>query len=333
MAFEAAAQLVLDHLRREVPMGLWSVTRVENDRQTHLYLGENSYDVVRGDSVPFADSYCVRMVDGVAPSIAGDAAAVPAYAAAPVNRDLDIAAYAGRPIVEPDGSLFGAICGLDAVARPDLAAHGPLLQVLTGLLDVALAADRALLRAEVELRSAQASATTDALTGVRNRRGWDLALAELDAEYARLADPTVVAVIDLDGLKPVNDGPGGHAAGDELLRRCAAAVQGAVRDADVVARTGGDEFGVILRRCPSGSAADLLGRLSAALRTAGISASVGWAAVRVPGGVTDAVRLADQRMYRAKRQAAARAGDVVRPRHGAHGPAGPTSLDGQPAPA
>ena len=65
--FEAAAHLVLDYLNDQLPMGFWSITRVENDRQTYLYLDENTYDLHQGGSHPWPSSYCVRMVAGAAP--------------------------------------------------------------------------------------------------------------------------------------------------------------------------------------------------------------------------------------------------------------------------
>ena len=59
------------------------------------------------------------MAAGTAPAHAPDAQAVPAYAAAAVNGSVDIGTYAGAPIREPDGTLFGAICGLDPHVRTD----------------------------------------------------------------------------------------------------------------------------------------------------------------------------------------------------------------------
>ncbi len=309
--FAAASQQVLAYLQEHVPMGLWSVTRVENDRQTYLYLGENEYGLQQGGSHAWQDSYCVHMVAGAGPRIATDAAAIEVYAQAPVNEVIDIGAYAGMPIVDADGSLFGAICGLDPACRPDLAEHEPLLAMLSNVLHIVLTGDRALADAEHVSRSIRTEATTDPLTGVPNRRGWQEALARLDAEYGDYADPTVVIIVDLDGLKQVNDGPGGHAAGDALLCTAAQVMRANTRDRDYLARIGGDEFGIVLANCPTTLAPVLAERLADALAAAGAPASIGWAPLVPDGTCHTAVRQADQAMYAVKRTRSARTGATL----------------------
>lgn len=97
-------------------------------------------------------------------------------------------------------------------------------------------------RHEAEL---QRLADHDALTGLVNRRSFESRLDATLAAALESARPAAVLVIDLDNFKGVND-TYGHAVGDELLRRVAAAMRSRVRDSDVVARLGGDEFGVLL---------------------------------------------------------------------------------------
>src|SRR5437773_2098101 len=91
--------------------------------------------------------------------------------------------------------------------------------------------------AELEdaLARAEREAVTDGLTGCVNRRGWDRLLAAEEARCARHGLDAVVMVVDLDDFKAVNDASG-HAAGDELLQRCARALRDAVRVHDTVAR-------------------------------------------------------------------------------------------------
>ncbi len=97
-------------------------------------------------------------------------------------------------------------------------------------------------RHEAEL---QHLADHDALTGLVNRRGFESRLDAALADGRETGRPAAVLVIDLDNFKGVND-TYGHAVGDELLRRVAAAMRSRVRDSDIVARLGGDEFGVLL---------------------------------------------------------------------------------------
>lgn len=86
---------------------------------------------------------------------------------------------------------------------------------------------------------------TDALTGLLNRRGFENHLKLALARARRYGERGVIVYGDLDDFKGVND-THGHPAGDELLKRAAQTLKGAVRDTDLVGRLGGDEFAVAL---------------------------------------------------------------------------------------
>src|SRR5438876_401430 len=102
-------------------------------------------------------------------------------------------------------------------------------------------------------------ALVDELTGLYNRRGF-LTLATRDLRLARRGDETLlVAFADLDGLKRVND-TAGHAVGDRALRDTALVLRRTFRDSDLVARIGGDEYAVLVRRAEPESAGVLADR-------------------------------------------------------------------------
>lgn len=88
----------------------------------------------------------------------------------------------------------------------------------------------------------------DPLTGLLNRRGFGRRLEEAFADFQKTSTPSALLLFDLDHFKPIND-EGGHALGDEMLRRIAQVVAWEVRRSDHVARQGGDEFGVLLPSC------------------------------------------------------------------------------------
>lgn len=298
--FAESVESVLAHLRAAHPMTLWGVTRVEDGAQTHLHLGDNGYGLVAGDRTSWSDTLCVHMVEGDAPEVAPDTSHVPLYRDARVQQELTINAYAGVPIREPDGSLFGVLCGLDRAPQEDLAAVLPLLRLLRTLLGDVLAAERALEAASLMTSHAVVDAETDALTGLLNRRGWDRAVADAQQRLARLGDPSVVVVADLDGLKTIND-RSGHSEGDRYLVTAAEALRAAVRPHDLVARLGGDEFGILLMGFPGSCASDKVAGLGRQLAAAGVSASFGCSAVRVGGDFVTALALADAAMYADKR--------------------------------
>jgi diguanylate cyclase (GGDEF)-like protein len=91
----------------------------------------------------------------------------------------------------------------------------------------------------------QASADTDFLLGILNRRGFERELNRSIAYIKRYRANGALIVLDVDRLKPINDAFG-HAAGDQVLKAVVAAITGQVRASDVVGRLGGDEFVVLL---------------------------------------------------------------------------------------
>ncbi len=90
----------------------------------------------------------------------------------------------------------------------------------------------------------------DALTGLANRRQFELTLAREIDRVARAGEPALVLMVDVDHFKKVND-THGHPAGDQVLKAVAQALLDCVRPMDTVARFGGEEFAIILPNCPA----------------------------------------------------------------------------------
>ena len=91
-------------------------------------------------------------------------------------------------------------------------------------------------------------ATTDSLTGLYNRHTWDTLFAQ-ELSYAdRSKYPLTLMSIDLNNFKQINDTQG-HLAGDKILQQTAKTIKEVMRDSDITARWGGDEFVVLLRNC------------------------------------------------------------------------------------
>ncbi|MCC6924940.1 diguanylate cyclase [Novosphingobium sp.] len=161
-------------------------------------------------------------------------------------------------------------------------------------------------------RALQIQLATDDLTGQSNRRGFDLALADVIVAEAGFA----VFFIDMNGFKAIND-TYGHDAGDELLVVSAARIAQCVRPGDTVARMGGDEFALIVRGLTDPARVSELAvlieqavsrpvRLNSCAQDVRVGAAVGFAIAPIGSELTDPVELlreADQAMYRAKRAA------------------------------
>jgi diguanylate cyclase (GGDEF)-like protein/PAS domain S-box-containing protein len=106
----------------------------------------------------------------------------------------------------------------------------------------------------------EATAATDSLTGLANRRAWDETLERELPRAARDGTPVCVVMLDLDHFKAYND-EHGHRQGDHFLRRCAVVWRGKLRPSDVLARYGGEEFALCLPRCRAAEAVALVDRL------------------------------------------------------------------------
>jgi diguanylate cyclase (GGDEF)-like protein len=137
-------------------------------------------------------------------------------------------------------------------------------------------------------------AETDPLTGLPNRRAWDLGLARVLAEGRDFT----IAILDLDHFKEYNDSYG-HPAGDRLLKETSALWREQLRGRDLLARIGGEEFGLLLLDCDATHASEVIERLRGAVYS-DRTCSAGFA-VRQPGETSEAVMArADAALYQAK---------------------------------
>jgi diguanylate cyclase (GGDEF)-like protein len=225
----------------------------------------------------------------------------PATASIPI---LMVTAHATREADVTQGMAAGAV---DYLAKPF---SGPVL-----IAKVRAACERR--RAERELRnrlhSAEELATTDALTGLLNRRAFDEQLATATARATHLREPLAIAVLDIDHFKQIND-TYGHPGGDQVLAHFGQALRRAVRHGDQAFRYGGEEFALVLPRCSAEDAVRVVTRIQRDLRersvalaggppivarfSAGISAAEAGNSFRVE----DMVGRADAALYRAKHE-------------------------------
>ncbi len=162
---------------------------------------------------------------------------------------------------------------------------------------------------KAELKRAKEEANIDPLTGLRNRRSFERALAEFFRDYGKFGYPFSVIVLDLDNFKRIND-TYGHMAGDKVLKEIGNILKNYLRAKDVPARTGGEEFAIILPGITKEEAMKVAERLRKVIANytvdyegIKINPTASFGVAEVSQGVSsaeDVLKRADENLYKAK---------------------------------
>ncbi len=241
-------------------------------------------------------SFCRHAIHSDEVFHVSDASTDPRFIGNPlVVDDPSIRFYAGQPIRGPGGSRLGTLCVLGSEPRELDEREKETLRDLAGVVEDEIAAIRA--------------GTTDELTGLTNRRGFEFVARKLLEVCRRTGRHAALLFADLDDLKLIND-TFGHGAGDRALREFAHLLEESYRSSDVVARLGGDEFAVLLTDADTvDPALDKLRAATAAWNENStepyeLAVSVGTAAFRPIGSETldDLLQRADASMYEDKQR-------------------------------
>jgi diguanylate cyclase (GGDEF)-like protein/PAS domain S-box-containing protein len=194
--------------------------------------------------------------------------------------------------VRADGRVIWALLAVSLVTDAD----GVPLHFISQVQDISE-------RHELELRLRE-QAEHDHLTGLYNRRRFHEELRRQIGRVARSGEAAMLAMIDLDRFKDVNDRDG-HVAGDELLRAISQALAARLRRSDTLGRLGGDEFAAILVGADEEAGAAIAHMLVGAVHevvggAAPVSASVGLARIEADDEPASVLARADEAMYAAK---------------------------------
>jgi diguanylate cyclase (GGDEF)-like protein len=155
-------------------------------------------------------------------------------------------APASKPVKRRKGRAGTGKAATQRARRKGPAAPSPRLPVAPGDAKPAIRRLRAqLAKALKRIDELQASADTDFLLDIPNRRGFERELTRAIAYIKRYRASGALIVLDVDRLKPINDAFG-HAAGDQVLKAVVATLLAQVRSSDVIGRLGGDEFALLL---------------------------------------------------------------------------------------
>ena len=270
-----------------------AVTLIDSDRQ--WFKSTVGLDAVEGG---LGDSFCAHAIlDSPDAMVVGDARDDPRFADNPmVLGDPNLRFYAGQPIAAPGGEPLGTLCVFDDRSR-DVTTFDT-----EGLAELA-----AMVEAEIASLSL---AIGDDLTGLSNRRGFEMLGERLVSAARRLELPVSTIYADLDNLKPIND-TYGHEAGDRALVGAAEVLASALRASDLIARLGGDEYCALLIGAASTAAPTLISRVEREIAERNAAATDPWelsmslgVAEALPGTEFELWALvgrADEQMIAAKR--------------------------------
>ena len=187
----------------------------------------------------------------------------------------------------------------------------PDLQIIGTDADIdRLSCENAALRRELRALQLQIGelerlADSDTLTPLLNRRAFLREVERGIARVARHGTPVAVMIADLDGLKAINDGAG-HQAGDAALMHVGYSLKAQVRATDIVARIGGDEFGLVLEDLDADAAEAKACSLAASIAAepldgTPVSISIGYTLVTPDDSIDSIIARADAAMYARKR--------------------------------
>lgn len=273
-AFERFGQELLHSLRSRIPFDLWMITRTQNNDWTVLQSEDHGYGVKPGKVFQWSDSFCSEMVNGNGPCIAPNATVVPAYAMAPIGRQVPIGAYIGFPIRHADGRLFGTLCAIHpSPAAAQLNAEERFLQLQVQALSEVLELDLSASEDDRRKEREQAQACTDAALQVYNLDAWEHLSATEEDRCRRFGHQA--AVLMIDPVKPAQSHPAkAGTARRQLLSKAAQSLRKVSGSKDIVARIGESELGILAVECDRFQAKVLQTRIESVLEEDGVDALV-----------------------------------------------------------
>ncbi|MBC7918995.1 MAG: sensor domain-containing diguanylate cyclase [Rhodoferax sp.] len=240
---EELTRPLLELLEATTGMESTYLTTVDVDRGLqHVLYARNTQalQIPEGIDVPWEDTLCKRALDEDL-QYTDD---VQNHWRGSKGAQMGIQTYTSVPVHTDDGALYGTLCAASAskTSMPDNASD--VLGLFAKLIGQSVQREALLTQLQQANSTLHAHASTDALTGLPNRRALMAALERAIAQAMREGKTVLVGFLDLDGFKTIND-THGHETGDEFLTAMARQISGALRGEDILARLGGDEFVLI----------------------------------------------------------------------------------------
>lgn len=253
--FERVTRLLQNTLN--MPITLFNL--IDEERQW-----SKSVQGLRDIELPREKSFCTHTIQGNRIMVVNDARHDDRFSHNPlVTGNPNIVFYAGCPVRAPTGEKIGALCAIDRKPRQLQPKEMQILRDLAGVLETELRLDE--MKAQVDglenkLSAAERNARIDTLTRLPNREGIMDVLQREWASARRSNAPVAVIACDVDNLKDINARHGVEEA-DEALRQLSRILLSAMRYDDVIARTEGGEFLIVLPGCPEARLGEIMERI------------------------------------------------------------------------
>jgi diguanylate cyclase len=267
------------------------LTLVDVERQVQQVLyarNTGSLQIPEGLLVSWNDTLCRRTREG-GPACTSEVAEL--YPDSDIARDLGIQTSVTVPVMDPDGGLFGTLCGASGRRVQVSEDVRLIMETLAQMIALQLANDAALQQIAEQAEQLSAAnatllrlASTDPLTGLCNRRHLDRELSRIGSFARRRQEPVSVIAMDVDRFPTIND-TFGHTAGDAVLVGIAERLRQQTREEDLIGRLGGDEFLLVLAATDRTGAEQLAERVRRALESHPIDTDRGPVLVTASVGV------------------------------------------------
>lgn len=265
---------LLDLLHRTLPFKLWMLHRLNGQTSVVLACRDDYYSLEPGDEFPWADTLCQRVVEGEAPNISANVAQTVEFNGVKVLTQMPINTYCGVPVMLPDGTLFGMLCGIDPEpSATDIDQYLPMVKTCAHVLGQTLWMEEQLNAARTASWQADLNVQVDPLTGLANFHGWAGKVQSL-RRMPDLRVPTAVIYLDVFTISDL-EAEYGRSYTDIVLKKVANILRLSVRGTDFVARIGTGEFGVLLHNVPMDCVETVSRRIQERLSEAGVDFVVG----------------------------------------------------------
>lgn len=263
-SFDRITRLASTVMKTEMAM----ISLVQTGGTPQLTAGPGVTTLGSGSTLPF----CTHTMAADGAFVVQDAQRDPRFAADPMVTDgPKLRFYLGIPLRLRDGTTLGTLCAADSTPREPSAEQIAMLEDLARMVVN-----------EMELRQL---ALTDGLTGALTRRGFEQRVEAERIRCQRAGFALTLVAIDLDNFKSVND-RFGHAVGDTVLRQVVDLCRENLRHCDVIGRTGGEEFVIMLPEMPGAIAAKVAERLRQAIADLRVEAAEGVAQITASLGIS-----------------------------------------------